>query len=325
MARLQLPATQPTTHPLLAHVAHQACRTTTSAAVAITRCTPLAGTADEHELLAAAGDPDVLPDLTVPSRAALGDGAPVFATDSACALLPLSGSRDAGAWGALTLLRPRMRRGRVLREALGELAALATEALRAAEAERRLAETLEASVGSLATLLGLRDGYTGRHSDTVVDLCEAVARRVGVTGAEMTHLHIAAHLHDLGKIGVPDQILHKPGPLDDAEWSIMREHPVWGAQALERTPGFEEAALAVRHHHERWDGTGYPDGLAAEAIPIGARVIAVCDAYEAMTSHRPYREALPEPLARERIVAGTGSHFDPAVVWGLLDALATTG
>lgn len=319
MARLQLPATQPTTHPLLAHVAHQACRTTTSAAVAITRSATAAP--DDHELLAAAGDVDILGELAVPDRALLDRGGLVVSRDSASALLLLGDG--AGAWGALTLLRPGMRRGRVLHETLDDLATLATEALRAAEAERRLAETLEASVGSLAALLGLRDGYTGRHSDTVVDLCEGVARRVGVTGAEMTHLHIAAHLHDLGKIGVPDQILHKPGPLDDAEWSIMREHPVWGARALESIPGFEEAALAVRHHHERWDGTGYPDGLAAEAIPIGARVIAVCDAYEAMTSHRPYREALPEPLARERIVAGTGSHFDPAVVWGLLDALAS--
>jgi HD-GYP domain-containing protein (c-di-GMP phosphodiesterase class II) len=319
MARLQLPATQPTTHPLLAHVAHQACQATSSAAVAITRCP--AAEADDHELLAAAGDANALGELAVPARTALRAGDPVFSRDSACALLALGGG-DA-VWGALTLLRPKMRRGRLLHETLGDLATLATEALRAAEAERRLAETLEASVGSLATLLGLRDGYTGRHSDTVVDLCEGVGRRVGVTGAEMTHLHVAAHLHDLGKIGVPDQILHKPGPLDDAEWSIMREHPVWGARALETIPGFEAAALAVRHHHERWDGTGYPDGLAAEAIPIGARVIAVCDAYEAMTSHRPYREALPEPLARERIVAGTGSHFDPAAVWGLLDALAS--
>jgi HD-GYP domain-containing protein (c-di-GMP phosphodiesterase class II) len=323
MARLQLPATQPTTHPLLTHVAHQACRTTTSAAVAITRAAAATVAADDHELLAAAGDVDALGELAVPDRATLDRGGLVVARDSASALL-LLGDGATAPWGALTLLRPRMRRGRVLHETLDDLATLATEALRAAEAERRLAETLEASVGSLAALLGLRDGYTGRHSDTVVDLCAAVARRVGVTGAEMAHLHIAAHLHDLGKIGVPDQILHKPGPLDEAEWSIMREHPVWGAQALERIPGFEDAALAVRHHHERWDGTGYPDGLAAEAIPIGARVIAVCDAYEAMTSHRPYRQALPEPVARERIVAGTGSQFDPAAVWGLLDALAST-
>jgi HD-GYP domain-containing protein (c-di-GMP phosphodiesterase class II) len=309
---------RPATHSLLDHVAQHACRTTTSAAVAITRCAGLGG---DHELLAAAGDPDVLGDLVVPERHALtgGDGEPVVSRDGACALLVL----DAPAWGALSLVRPKLRRGRAMRETVADLAALATEALRAAEAERRLAETLDASVGSLATLLDLRDGYTGRHSSTVVELCEQIARRVGVAGADLQHLRIAAHLHDLGKIGVPDQILHKPGPLDEAEWSIMREHPVWGARALEAIPEFRQAALAVRHHHERWDGTGYPDGLAGEAIPIGARVIAVCDAYEAMTSHRPYRPALAEPLARERIVAGTGTQFDPAATWGLLDVLAT--
>jgi HD-GYP domain-containing protein (c-di-GMP phosphodiesterase class II) len=203
-----------------------------------------------------------------------------------------------------------------------DLTAVADVALRATQAERRLALTLDASVQALASLLDLRDGYTGQHSGTVVALCEQVARRVGVTGAELEHLRIAANLHDLGKIGVPDEILHKPGPLDDAEWSIMREHPVWGARALEAIPGFRPAARAVRHHHERWDGGGYPDGLAGEDIPIGARVIAVCDAYEAMTSTRPYRPALAEPVARERIVAGTGSQFDPAAAWGLLEAVA---
>jgi HD-GYP domain-containing protein (c-di-GMP phosphodiesterase class II) len=313
MPRTNLLSARPTTHPLLNHVAHHACRSASCAAVAVTRC---AGRDADHELLAAAGDPAALGDLVVPEL----DGADVSVSrESATALLAL----DAPAWGALTLVRPKLRRGRALREALEDLAGLATEALRAAEAERRLAETLDASVGSLSTLLGLRDGYTGRHSSTVVDLCDQVARRVGVAGAELDHLRVAAHLHDLGKIGVPDQILHKPGPLDEAEWSIMREHPVWGAHALQAIPEFREAAKAVRHHHERWDGKGYPDGLSGEAIPIGARVIAVCDAYEAMTSHRPYREALPEPLARERIVAGTGTQFDPAVTWGLLDALAS--
>jgi HD-GYP domain-containing protein (c-di-GMP phosphodiesterase class II) len=315
MPRTNLLSARPTTHPLLDHVARHACRTASCAAVAITR---RADHDAEAEVLAVAGAPEALGDPVVPERHAPAGGAPVVSGESVHASLAL----DAPAWGALTLVRPRVRRGRALREAVADLAALATEAVRAAEAERRLAETLDASVGSLAALLDLRDGYTGRHSSTVVDLCEQVALRVGVAGAELGHLRIAAHLHDLGKIGVPDQILHKPGPLDDAEWSIMREHPVWGARALEAIAEFRKAALAVRHHHERWDGTGYPDGLAGETIPIGARVIAVCDAYEAMTSHRPYRDALPEPQARERIVAGAGSHFDPAVTWGLLDALA---
>jgi HD-GYP domain-containing protein (c-di-GMP phosphodiesterase class II) len=209
-----------------------------------------------------------------------------------------------------------------LSQCLEDLEALSGEARRAAEAERQLALTLSASVQSLASLLDLRDGYTGQHSGTVVALCEQVARRVGVTGDELEHLRVAAHLHDLGKIGVPDEILHKPGPLDATEWSIMREHPVWGARALETIPGFRPASRAVRHHHERWDGGGYPDGLAGEEIPIGARIIGVCDAYEAMTSTRPYRPALAEPVARERLIAGTGTQFDPAAAWGLLDALA---
>jgi HD-GYP domain-containing protein (c-di-GMP phosphodiesterase class II) len=303
-------------HPLLTQVAHQACRSTSAGAAAITRGEP---GADEHELIASAGDPVALERLPALAPEDFGDGAHVVTRHAAISLLPLS----ATAWGTLILVRPRIRRGHALRDCLDDLVLLAAEALRAAEAERDLALTLDASVQSLAALLDLRDGYTGQHSSSVVALCEEVGRRVGVAGAELEHLRIAAHLHDLGKIGVPDQILHKPGPLDAAEWSIMREHPVWGARALEQIPGFRAASRAVRHHHERWDGDGYPDGLAGEAIPIGARVIAVCDAYEAMTSTRPYRPALAEPLARERIVAGTGTQFDPAATWGLLDALAT--
>jgi HD-GYP domain-containing protein (c-di-GMP phosphodiesterase class II) len=301
-------------HPLLTQVAHQARRATRASVAAIARST-VAG----DELLAGAGDLALLEELDLPGHHALDAGTPLVSRYAACARLPLPGGE---AWGTLVLLRPQIRGDAVLRVCVGDLAALATEALRAAEAERRLELTLEASVCSLAALLDLRDGYTGQHSSTVVDLCDQVGRRLGVTGEDLGHLRIAAHLHDLGKIGVPDQILHKPGPLDETEWSIMREHPVWGARALESIPGFQQASRAVRHHHERWDGSGYPDGLAGAAIPIGARVIAVCDAYEAMTSTRPYRPALAEPLARERIVAGTGTHFDPAATWGLLDALA---
>jgi HD-GYP domain-containing protein (c-di-GMP phosphodiesterase class II) len=282
MTRLLLRTTR-ADHPLLAQVAEQARRTTHAAAAAITR----AGH-DDHELIAFAGDAAALDAITTHTAADFRPGEHVVVEGAvATGLLPLS-----------------------------------AEALRAADAERDLALTLDASVQALAQLLDLRDGYTGQHSSTVVALCMDVGRRVGVAGAELDHLRIEAHLHDLGKIGVPDQILHKPGALDPAEWSIMREHPVWGARALEQIPGFRAAARAVRHHHERWDGTGYPDGLAGEAIPIGARVIAVCDAYEAMTSTPPYRPALAEPLAIERIVAGTGSHFDPAATWGLLGALA---
>ena len=316
MARL-LPRTTHADHPLLEQVAQHACRDTHASAVAITRADR---TTTEHELIACSGDATALEDVDLLARDDFPDGQHVVIDrHAATGLLPIS----AHAYGTLVVVRPRLRRGHALRESLDGLILLAAEALRADEAQRDLALTLDASVRSLAQLLDLRDGYTGQHSSMVVHLCEDVGRRVGVAGAELEHLRIAAHLHDLGKIGVPDQILHKPGPLDDAEWSIMREHPVWGARALEQIPAFRGASLAVRHHHEHWDGTGYPDGLAGEAIPIGARVIAVCDAYEAMTATRPYRPAIAEPLARERIIAGTGSHFDPAAAWGLLGALAT--
>jgi HD-GYP domain-containing protein (c-di-GMP phosphodiesterase class II) len=301
-------------HPLLTQVAHQAREATAAGAAAITR----AGEDPcEHEVLAAAGDPALLEELAVPGREAFVAGDPVITRTAATCLLEL----DAGACGALTVLRPRLRRGAVMRDCLASLSELAAEAVRAAEAERRLADTMEASVGALAALLDLRDGYTGQHSSSVVELCGHVARRMGVVGEDLAHLDVAAHLHDLGKIGVPDEILHKPGPLDATEWSIMREHPVWGARALESIPGFRPASRAVRGHHERWDGGGYPDGLAGEEIPVAARVIAVCDAYEAMTSTRPYRPALPAAEARERLVANTGTQFDPAAVWALLDAL----
>jgi HD-GYP domain-containing protein (c-di-GMP phosphodiesterase class II) len=302
-------------HPLLTQVAHHACRSTGSAAVAILR-TPYPDA--EPALVAASGDPALLDALPALEPRDFPGGAHVISRAVASCLLPCA---DA-AYGTLTLVKPRVRRGAALRDCLDDLVGLAGEALRAAEAEQHLEVTLDASVQSLATLLDLRDGYTGQHSSTVVELCEHVARRVGVVGEELEHLRIAAHLHDIGKIGVPDDILHKPGPLDETEWSIMREHPVWGARALEAIPGFRAAARAVRGHHERWDGTGYPDGLAGASIPIGARIIAVCDAYDAMTSTRPYRPALAEPLARERIVAGTGTQFDPAATWGLLDTLA---
>jgi HD-GYP domain-containing protein (c-di-GMP phosphodiesterase class II) len=127
-------------------------------------------------------------------------------------------------------------------------------------------------------------------------------------------LEFAARLHDLGKLAVPDTILQKPGPLDEAEWEIMRRHPEWGAEMVSSVPGLERLGLLVASHHERWDGSGYPDGLAGEAIPMASRVISVCDAYEAMVSRRPYRASLSTEAALGELTAGAGSQFDPSVV-----------
>jgi HD-GYP domain-containing protein (c-di-GMP phosphodiesterase class II) len=127
----------------------------------------------------------------------------------------------------------------------------------------------------------------------------------------------------VGKIGVPDAVLRKPGPLDDDEWDIMRMHPSLGADMIARVPGLDRVAEAVRTHHERWDGGGYPDGLREAEIPLAGRIIAVCDAFNAMTSDRPYRPAMPERLAVQELRAGAGTQFDPRVVEVFVEVLGT--
>jgi hypothetical protein len=223
---------------------------------------------------------------------------------------------DGGVWGAVTMLGGAPvceQRDEVLRD-VEDLAALASAAVQnAADAEARK-EALRAEVAALGTLLDLRDGYTSEHTEDVVGVSCEIGRRMQLPPADLDVLRSAARLHDLGKIGVPDHILHKSGPLTGDEWEVMRRHPAWGATALERIPGFAAVAAAVRGHHERWDGEGYPDGLAGEGIPRVSRIITVSDAYEAMTSNRPYRRALDPDAAMRRMRAGAGSQFDPAVV-----------
>jgi HD-GYP domain-containing protein (c-di-GMP phosphodiesterase class II) len=124
-------------------------------------------------------------------------------------------------------------------------------------------------------------------------------------------------LHDVGKIAVPTEILGKEGPLSEQEWDVMRRHPVTGARVVEPIAGSPTVVDVVRHHHERWDGRGYPDGLAGEAIPLAARIFSVCDALEAMTAARPYREAMSAEVALGRVQEASGAQFDPAVVTSL--------
>ena len=199
-------------------------------------------------------------------------------------------------------------------ELLAELAALAAGSLEERDLRTRAEAIITAGVDVLARAVDMRDDYTGRHSAEVGELARKVGERLGMDAAEIELLECAARLHDLGKLGVPDTILQKPGPLDEAEWAIMRRHPEWGAEMVASVPGLERVGLLVGSHHERWDGSGYPEGLAAEAIPLASRVISVCDAYEAMVSRRPYRSSLSAGTAMGELVAGAGSQFDPAVV-----------
>jgi diguanylate cyclase (GGDEF)-like protein/putative nucleotidyltransferase with HDIG domain len=176
-------------------------------------------------------------------------------------------------------------------------------------------------VTALAQALEERDQYTGEHSETVVDLTARIAETLALDEVDVKTIRTAALLHDIGKVGIPDQILHKPSPLDPREWEIMRQHPAIGERILRAIPGMGAVARIVRHEHERWDGTGYPDGLAGEAIPIGARIILACDAYHAMTSDRPYRKALSHHTAMTELTSNAGSQFDPHVIEALVGYL----
>jgi HD-GYP domain-containing protein (c-di-GMP phosphodiesterase class II) len=141
----------------------------------------------------------------------------------------------------------------------------------------------------------------------------------------MLELEIAARLHDVGKIKVPDTVLNKPGPLDGDEAEVIRRHATWGAETLARIPGLEAVATVVRFHHERWDGSGYPEGLQGARIPLASRIISVCDAYAAMICDRPYRPAMDLDAAIGEVCGASGTQFDPSVVEALVEAVAPPG
>ena len=178
------------------------------------------------------------------------------------------------------------------------------------------------TVGVLADAVELQDAYTADHANEVAELAARVGERMGVAGVELERLRYGALLHDVGKIGVPGEILRKPGPLTASERGRMDEHTAIGARMLERIPFLAPVAPLVRSAHERFDGGGYPDGLAGSAIPRGAMIIAPCDAFHAMTSNRSYRQAMSDADAIAELEANAGTQFDPAVVTALIAELS---
>ena len=199
----------------------------------------------------------------------------------------------------------------------------AVDALRASEAgASREEEALAGTVEALAALVSARDSYSREHTEEVGLMSVLLAQTLGLSGMEARQIGVAGRLHDIGKVAVPDTLLHKRETLQNDEMEQMRRHPVVGAEVFSHIPGLRPLAPLIRAHHERWDGGGYPDGLCGEAIPLGARILAVADAYAAMTSDRPYHSAQDRDWAQAEIERKAGSQFDPAVVQALGEVLA---
>jgi two-component system cell cycle response regulator len=191
---------------------------------------------------------------------------------------------------------------------------LADERLYAEKARRRRFTVGHQATSALVQVLQEREPGLGKELHNVAELVRHVSIAMGIGGDDLEKVVRAAELHDVGKVAVPDAILSKPGPLSESEWGYMREHTIVGDRILSAAPALEDAAKLVRASHERYDGAGYPDQLRGEEIPLGARIVAVCDAFHAMTSDRPYRPALSVREALDELDRCAGAQFDPNVV-----------
>jgi diguanylate cyclase (GGDEF)-like protein len=177
----------------------------------------------------------------------------------------------------------------------------------------------------LLALLGEREPDLHRHMRDVASLARAVGREMGLDAEDLDVVVRAAELHDIGKVAIPDAILDKPGALDDDEWAFVRQHTIIGERIVSAAEALRPVGLVVRASHERWDGAGYPDGLRGSRIPLGARIVLACDAWDAMTFDRAYRRAMPAEAAAAELRAHAGTQFDPEVVAALLSVVFESG
>src|ERR1700756_3961867 len=190
----------------------------------------------------------------------------------------------------------------------------ALESLRIKQLEEQSAALRNSVICAFNQLLDLKDLNTGVHSTRLAEWGMRVGQELGLSEAELQNLEVAALLHDIGKVGIPDSILRKPARLDPEEYALMKKHSEYGWAVLRMLPGFERAALDILHHHESFDGKGYPAGLKNTEIPVVSRIVCVIDAFDAMVSSRPYRKGLPYEEAVRRLVEASGTQFDPVVV-----------
>ena len=207
------------------------------------------------------------------------------------------------------------------RPGLGFLAVLLVLFRYGSQAYFQLQSSYEEVQSMLISILDGRDAYTAGHSQRVADSAVAIARDLRLPSSEIENIRRAGLLHDIGKVNVPDEVLKKPGKLSEDETRLMNQHPVDGARFVERVSSLRHLAPVIRHHHERYDGRGYPDGLSGEAVPLGARVLLVADAFDAMTTDRPYRVALSKAEALGRIITNAGTQFDARVALAALRVL----
>jgi len=190
----------------------------------------------------------------------------------------------------------------------------APQSLRIKELEEGVSALRTSVICAFNQLLDLKDLNTGVHSTRLAEWGMRVGQELGLEEEELQNLEVVALLHDIGKVGIPDSILRKPAKLDPEEYALMKKHPEYGWAVLRMLPGFERAALDILHHHENFDGTGYPAGLKSLEIPIVSRIVCVIDAFDAMVSSRPYRQGLPYEEAVRRLKEASGTQFDPLVV-----------
>ena len=198
------------------------------------------------------------------------------------------------------------------------------ENIKVKELQTQLLAVRTSVICAMNQLLDLKDLNTGVHSTRLAEWAVRIGRDLGLDEDCLRDLEAAAILHDIGKIGVPDAILRKPSKLTDEEYAVIKKHPEYGWAVLRAVPGFERVSLFVLHHHEAFDGKGYPAGLRGDEIPIGSRIVSVMDSFDAMVSSRPYRKGLPLDEAIRRLEADTGKQFDPIVTPKFI-ALARSG
>jgi HD-GYP domain-containing protein (c-di-GMP phosphodiesterase class II) len=180
--------------------------------------------------------------------------------------------------------------------------------------EEQLSALRTSLICSFNQLLDLKDLNTGVHSTRLAEWALHVGGELGLSESDQADLEVAALLHDIGKVGIPDAILNKPAKLSQEEYELMKKHPEYGWAVLRQVPGMERASLLILHHHESFDGSGYPGGLSGDEIPVGSRIVSVIDAFDAMVSSRPYREGLPFEEAERRLLDASGTQFDTVVV-----------